>query len=397
MSSLPLCGVRILALTQLGAGPYAMTVLGDLGADIIKIEDPTIGGDEARNVPPHAADGDSPYFQSLNRNAKSLTLNLRIPQGQDVFRRLVTVADAVYANPRGDLPAKLGLDFASLKGINPRIVCCCLSGFGKTGPRAADPGYDFLVQALAGFMSMTGEPGTAPTRCGVSIIDFSAGAMSALGLLIGLLRARDTGVGCDVDVSLLDTAVSMLNYLAVWILNAGYKLARLPDSAHQTLVPSQNFPTQDGNIVIMCMKEKFWQRLAERVGLGHLAGDPRFRTFQDRLAHRDELIPLLKTVLRTKTTAEWLDVLRGQVPCAPVYTVERALQDEQVRARDMVIEVEHAQFGRLHEVGCPIKIDDVRPRYQPASRLGADTADLLRTLLGLSVGEIAALRQCGAI
>jgi crotonobetainyl-CoA:carnitine CoA-transferase CaiB-like acyl-CoA transferase len=397
MAALPLEGVRILGLTQLGAGPYAMTLLGDLGAEIIKIEDPTIGGDEARTVPPFAADGDSPYFQSLNRNAKSLTLNLRTAQGVEVFHRLVRVSDAVYANARGDLPAKLGLDYASLKDVNPRIVCCSLSGFGKTGPRAADPGYDFLMQALAGFMSVSGDPGSPPTRCGVSVVDFSGGLASITGLLIGLLRARATGIGCDVDVGLLDTAISMLNYLAVWNLNKGYRLDRQPDSAHQTLVPSQNFPTKDGNIVIMCMKEKFWQRLADRLGLAHLKDDPRFRTFQDRLTHRHEFIPLLKDVLRTKTTAEWLVLLRGHVPCAPVYDVEQALQDEQVLAREMVITVDHPRFGPLREVGCPVKIDDVQPRYRPASPLGADTEDLLRDLLGLSSVEIDRLRERGAI
>lgn len=374
-----------------------MTLLGDLGAEIIKIEDPTIGGDEARTVPPYASKGDSPYFQSLNRNAKSLTLNLRTAQGVDVFHRLVRVSDAVYANARGDLPGKLGLDYGSLKEVNPRIVCCSLSGFGKTGPRAADPGYDFLMQALAGFMSVSGDPGTPPTRCGVSVVDFSGGLASAVGLLIGVLRARETGIGCDVDVSLLDTAISMLNYLAVWSLNTDLRLDRQPDSAHQTLVPSQNFPTKDGNLVIMCMKEKFWQRLADRLGLAHLKDDPRFRTFQDRLTHRQELIPLLKEVLRTKTTDEWLGILRGQVPCAPVYEVARALRDDQVLAREMVITVEHPSFGPLREVGCPIKIDDVRPRYGPASALGADTDELLHELLGLSHVEIQRLRERGAI
>ncbi len=397
MASLPLADTRILALTQLGAGPYAMTVLSDLGAEVIKIEDPTIGGDEARTVPPFAADGDSPYFQSLNRNAKSLTLNLRTAQGRDVFHRLVRMSDAVYANARGDLPAKLGLDYDSLKAVNARIVCCCLSGFGKTGPRAADPGYDFLVQALAGFMSVSGDPGAPPTRCGVSVVDFSGGLASAVGLLIGLLRAQRTGIGCDIDVSLLDTAISMLNYLAVWNLNKGYRPERQPDSAHQTLVPSQNFPTRDGNIVIMCMKEKFWQRLAERIGMPHLKEDPRFRSFEDRLVHRHELIALLKEVLRTRTTDEWLAILRGHVPCAPVYDVEQALRDEQVLARDMVIAVDHPRFGSLREVGCPIKFDDVRPCYGPASRLGADTEPLLHELLGLSHVEIEHLRERGAI
>jgi crotonobetainyl-CoA:carnitine CoA-transferase CaiB-like acyl-CoA transferase len=397
MPSLPLEGLRILAFTQLGAGPYAMTLLADLGAEVIKVEDPTIGGDEARTVPPFAEGGDGLYFQSLNRNARSLTLNLRTAEGRALLHRLVKTCDAVYSNPRGDLPAKLGLDYASLKDVNPKIVCCALTGFGKSGPMRADPGYDYLIQAMAGFMSLTGEPDAPPAKCGISVVDFSGGLMSAVGLLIGLLRARTTGVGGDIDVSLLDTAVSMLNYLAVWVLNTDHKIERLADSAHQTLVPSQSFPTKDGYLVIMCMKEKFWQRLAERIGLAHLIGDARFRTFADRLAHRDELIPLLKDVLRAKTNAEWVNVLRGHVPCAAVATVAEALQAEQVVARDMVISYAHPSFGTVRQVGCPIKIDDVRPRYGPASRLGGDTGSLLRQLLGMTDEEIAALRGAGAI
>src|SRR5512139_1554250 len=210
---LPLHGVRILAFTQLGAGPYGMTVLADLGAQIIKIEDPISGGDEARNVPPYAEGGDSLYFQAFNRNAQSLTLNLRSAAGREVLHRLVAVSDAVYANCRGDLPAKLRLTYAELRHVNPRIVCCSLSGFGRTGPRAAEPAYDYLLQGLAGYMSLTGEPDGPPTKCGVSVVDYSGGLMSIVGLLVAILRARATGVGGDVDVSLLDTAVSMLNYM----------------------------------------------------------------------------------------------------------------------------------------------------------------------------------------
>ena len=394
---LPLAGLRILALTQLGAGPYAMMMLGDLGAEILKVEDPAIGGDEARTVPPYAEAGDSLYFQSLNRNARSITLDLRGPEGRAVFRRLVQVCDAVYSNPRGDLPAKLGFDYASLKDVNPRIVCCALSGFGRTGPRAAEPAYDHLLQGLAGFMSVTGGPETPPTKCGISIVDFSGGLMSAVGLLIGLLRARETGVGCDVDVSLLDTAISMLNYLAVWNLNRGREPQRLADSAHASLVPSQSFPTRDGFIVVTCMKEKFWRRLVERMELPHLLRDTRFATFPDRLEHRAELIPLLNGVFRTKRTAEWLDRLRGHVPCAPVNTIGEALQDEQVLARKMVIAYEHPRFGTMREVGCPIKIDAVEPRYGPASALGADTEQVLRELLEMDSAAIQELRTKGAI
>lgn len=395
--TLPLSGIRILAFTQLGAGPYAMMTLGDLGAEVIKVEDPTVNGDEARTVPPYAGDGDSPYFQSMNRNARSLTLNLRVAEGRALLHRLVQASDAVYVNSRGDLPGKLGLDYPSLRDVNPRIVCCCLSGFGKSGPRATDPGYDFLIQALAGFMSLTGEPGALPTRCGVSVADFSGGLMSAVGLLSGILRARATGVGCDVDVSLLDTSLSMLNYLAVWSLNHGHRLDRQPGGAHQTLVPAQTFATADGYLVIMCMKEKFWRMLAKKIGLAALLGDPRFATFADRLQHRHELVDAVGAVLRTRSTAAWLEVLRGEVPCAPVYTVEEALHDEHVAAREMVVDVVHPQFGVLKETGCPIKIAGTAPRYVAASPLGADTDALLRELLAMNETQIAALRRAGAV
>ena len=397
-SALPLAGVRILAFTQLGAGPWAMTLLSDLGAEVVKVEDPTTGGDEARTVPPFAdaALRDSPYFQSLNRGARSLTLNLRTTEGPALLHRLVARADAVYNNLRGDLPARLGLDYAALRPWNARIVCCSLSGFGRTGPRHGEPGYDFLLQAYAGFMSLSGEPDGPPTRCGVSIVDFSGGILSALALMIGLHRARATGEGGDLDVSLMDTAVSMLNYLAVWTLNRDWRPERRPGGAHQSLVPSQSFRTRDGWIVIMCMKEKFWTRLVERMELAALHDDPRFRTFADRLAHRDALVPLLQAEFGRRPTSEWLARLRGHVPVAPVYDVEQALDDEQTLAREMVVEVLHPHFGVLRETGCPIKMDGVAPRYAPAAALGADTAALLGEI-GVGPDELARLRDAGVI
>jgi len=396
-NSPPLAGTRILALTQLGAGPYAMTLLGDLGAEVIKIEDPVTGGDEARNIPPFADDGDSLYFQSLNRNARSLTLNLRVAAGRDLLHQLVAHADAVYSNPRGDLPAKLGLDYANLRQFNPRIVCCSLTGFGRSGPRHAEPAYDYLLQASAGYMGLTGDPDAPPTKAGVSIVDFSGGTMSALGLVVALLRVRDSGVGGDVDVSLLDTAVSMLNYLASWNLTRGTAPQRYADSAHPSLVPSQCFETADGHIVVMCMKEKFWQRLAPLLNLEALADDPRYATVGARFDNREELIPILKQRFATRSTAEWLERLRGDVPCAPVNSIAEALRDDQVLHREMVIEYEHERFGTIRQVGSPLKIDGAKPVYGPASRCGADTRDLLRNLLGLSDDEIAELRAAAAI
>ena len=397
-AALPLAGVRVLAFTQLGAGPWAMMLLGDLGAEIIKVEDPTTRGDEARTVPPFAdpAAHDGLYFQALNRGARSLTLDLRVPEGRALLHRLAGRVDAVYNNLRGDLPAKLGLDYAALGRVNPRLVCCALSGFGRTGPRAGDPGYDYLLQAYAGFMSLTGEPDGPPTKCGVSIVDFAGGALSALALMIGLHRARTSGVGCDLDVSLLDTAVSMLNYLAVWTLNRAWRPARLPEGAHQSLVPSQSFETRDGWLVVMCMKQKFWERLVERLDLPALRDDPRFRTIADRLAHREALAAMLRAAFRRRTTAAWVERLRGHVPVAPVYSVEEALADEQVLAREMVVEVTHPVFGRLREVGCPIKVDGVAPRYVPAASLGADTAALLAEV-GVGPEELAALRARGVV
>jgi len=299
MTGRPLEGVRILAVEQFGAGPYGTMALADLGAEVIKIEDPTTRGDVSRTVPPYRlTETDSIYFQALNRNKKSLVLDIRPREGREIFHRLVKVSDAVYNNLRGDVPRKIGITYDALKAVNPKIVCCSLTGFGMTGPRAAEPGYDYLMQGYAGLMSITGEPGAPPAKFGVSVIDLCGGYVSALGLAAGVIRARATGLGCDVDVGLLDTAVSLLNYLGVWHLNRGYLPTKLADSAHASLVPSQVFPTRDGHIIVMCFKEKFWQELCEILGAPELADDPRFKTFDVRLlvfpkpgARRDGVSP----------------------------------------------------------------------------------------------------------
>jgi crotonobetainyl-CoA:carnitine CoA-transferase CaiB-like acyl-CoA transferase len=394
--TLPLAGVRILAVSQLGAGPWGLSLLSDLGAEVIKLEAPGTG-DEARNVPPYAGGGDSLYFQALNRGAKGLTLNLREAEGQAVLRRIVPACDAVYNNLRGGEPARLGLTYASLRDVHPRVVCCSLSGFGQTGPRAGEPGYDFLVQAYAGFMSLTGDPDAAPVRAGVSVVDFAAGILSVLALMIGLHRARATGIGAEIDVSLYDTALAMLNYLACWTLNRGFRPARTRDSAHQSLVPSQTFRTADGYLVVMCMKEKFWQRLCEALGCDDLSADSRFATFERRYENRDELVAILADELARGTTDEWLARLRGRVPVAPVYTVAEALADEQASARELIVGVDHPEYGRLRQVGSPIKLAGVEPVYRHAARLGEHTEDVLASLGGFTPAEIASLRARGIV
>jgi crotonobetainyl-CoA:carnitine CoA-transferase CaiB-like acyl-CoA transferase len=392
----PLEGVVILAASQLGAGPWALTLLSDLGADVVKIEPPG-QGDEARAVPPFAGDGDSIYFQSLNRGARGLTLDLRSDEGRAVLRRLAPACDAVFDNLRGGEAARLGLDYASLGQVNPRIVCCSLSGFGQTGPRAREPGYDFLVQALAGYMSITGEPGGPPARCGVSVVDFSSGLVAMLGLLVALHRARETGVGCDVDVSLFDTSISMLNYLAAWSLNRGFEPSRTAESAHQTVVPAQAFATLDGHLVVMCMKEKFWRRLCDALGRSDLEADPRFEDFAARDANRDALLAELRPVFASRPTSRWVELLRGVVPCAPVLGVAEALRDPQVEARGMLIEVDHPVYGRLRQTGTPIRMGGGRAPARRAPRLGEHTDEVLSRLGGLSPAEIDGLRRRGVV
>lgn len=397
MTRSPLDGLRILAVSQFGAGPFGTQMLADLGADIIKIEDPGVGGDSARYVPPFQGEADSPYFQSFNRGKRSVSLNLRHPDGQAVLHDLVRVSDAVFNNARGDLPDKLGLTYDVLKVINPRVVCCSLTGYGRTGPRAAEPAFDYLVQGYAGYMAVTGEPDGPPGKCGVSVIDFAGGYAAMVGLMVGLFDAQRTGVGRDVDISLLDTAVSMLSYFAVWTLNRDWIAERTRSSAHQTIVPAQNFPTRDGWIVIFCNKDKFWRDLVETLGAPDLAEDARFRTFADRFANQDALLPLLQARFATRTTDEWLDRLRGRVPCAPVNDVRQALADPQVLARDMIVEVEHPDFGPLREVRSPVRTEGEIRHPARAPRLGEHTDQILREILSYSDGTIARLRATGVI
>ena len=397
MTRPPLDGLRILAVSQFGAGPFGTQMLADLGADIIKIEDPGVGGDSARYVPPFQGEADSPYFQSFNRGKRSVSLNLRHPDGQAVLHDLVRVSDAVFNNARGDLPDKLGLTYDVLKAINPRVVCCSLTGYGRTGPRAAEPAFDYLVQGYAGYMAVTGEPDGPPGKCGVSVIDFAGGYAAMVGLMVGLFDAQRTGVGRDVDISLLDTAVSMLSYFAVWTLNRDWIAERTRSSAHQTIVPAQNFPTRDGWIVIFCNKDKFWRDLVETLGAPELAEDARFRTFADRFANKDALLPLLQARFATRTTSEWLDRLRGRVPCAPVNDVRQALADPQVLARDMIVEVEHPDFGPLREVRSPVRTEGEIRHPARAPRLGEHTDQILREILSYSDGTIARLRETGVI
>src|SRR5262245_2997003 len=332
----PLSGLRIVSVEQFGAGPYGSMFLADLGAEVIKIENAATGGDAARHVGPMLADRQSQYFQTWNMNKASVALDLKSADGRAAFARLAASADAILNNLRGDLPDQLGLDYASLKHLNPRIVCLHISAYGRDNERRAWPGYDYLMQAEAGIMDLTGEPDGPPARVGCSMVDFMTGLTGVVGLLGCIIRARETGVGCDVDTCLFDVALHQLSYSAIWYLSEGTVSRREPRSAHLAVAPVQTFPTADGWIFIMCMTDKFWGRLTDALGRGDLKSDPRFASAALRRENRDALTAALDAEFKQRPTAAWLAQLTGILPVAPVLAIDEALDSPFVAQAGMV-------------------------------------------------------------
>jgi crotonobetainyl-CoA:carnitine CoA-transferase CaiB-like acyl-CoA transferase len=368
----PLEGVRILAVEQYGAGPYGTQLLAELGAEVVKIEAPSMGGDVSRQTGPYfLGENDSLFFQTFSRGKKSLALEIKSAEGRAAFDDLVRGADAVVNNLRGDQPEKLKITFAQLRTVNPKIVCAHLSAYGRDNPRAAWPGYDYLMQAEAGFLSMTGEPDGPPVRCGLSIIDFHTGSQFAVGILAAILRAQRTGEGCDVDVSLYDVALHQLSYPATWYLNEGVSTGRLPRGAHPSIAPSQLFQTADGWIMLMCQTAKFWERFCALVGREDLKTDARFAAIPDRRKNLSALTQTLDAILQGRTTADWMAVLGGEVPCAPVYDIAEALDNPFAQAVGMIDSAPHPDAqGGVRMLACPIKIDGRRMPAARAPKLG---------------------------
>jgi crotonobetainyl-CoA:carnitine CoA-transferase CaiB-like acyl-CoA transferase len=394
--TLPLADVRVVAVEQYGAGPWGTLQLADLGAEVIKIEDPGSKGDVSRYVPPFQDGEDSLFFETFNRNKKSVSLSLRHPLGREVFEDIVRHVEAVYSNLRGDQPRKLGLTYEQLKHLNPRIVCCSLSGFGTTGPRAAQGGYDYMMQGLAGWMSLTGEPGGPPTKSGLSLVDLSGGYASAIALLAGLWAARRDGVGCDCDVSLFETALHELGYVGTWAATEGYQTPRRPNSAHPVIVPFQNFQTADGWIVVACPKPRFWERLCEVLGRPELATDPRFADFAGRDEHRDQLLAILDAVFRERPSGEWLALLEAaDIPCAAVNDVIAALEDSQAVARRDVVEHEHPRLGAVRTIATPLRVGDEKNPVQRGPFRGEHTGEVLTELCGYSPERVLELHAEG--
>ena len=385
----PLQGVRIVSVEQFGAAPYGTMLLADLGAEVIKIENAAIDGDPARKTGPYfLGPNDSEYYQAFNTNKKSVAIDLRSDEGKAALNKLIKTADALVNNLRGDLPAKMGLDYKTLAGANPKLVCVHVSAYGRDNERASWPGYDYLMQAESGLMHLTGEPDRPPARLGApSIIDQTTGLTAAVGLLSAIIQARSTGKGCDVDTCLLDVALHQLGYVATWYLNERHTSIRQPRSAHYSVAPVQTFPTSDGWLFIMCMTDRFWGELLNAIGRTDLASDPRFATQALRQANREALTALIDDELKRESKAYWLKKLNGVLPVAPVLDLAEALDSPFLQSTEMIQTVAHPAKPAMRVLANPIKINGERLSQTPCSAYGADTAAY--------VGEVRAAKRAG--
>jgi crotonobetainyl-CoA:carnitine CoA-transferase CaiB-like acyl-CoA transferase len=391
-------GVRVLDLSRMLAGPYGSMLLADMGAEVIKIEEPEAGDPMRVMGPPFLPDGDSAYFLAVNRNKKSLALDLARPAGREVFLDLVGAADVVWENFRPGVMARFGCEPARLREANPRIVVCSISAYGQDGPYRDWPAFDLALQAMGGGMSLTGEPGRPPLRAGLPIGDLAGGLFGVLAVTSALFRRQLTGEGACLDLSLLDCQVSLLTYIAQYFWTDGV-VPGPQGSGHASVVPYQALATRDGYVVVAVFAEKFWRGFCLAVERPEWETDPRFAGNRDRQAHRGTLVPLVEALFRQRSTDEWLVRLQREgVPAAPILGVDRVLADAQVGQRQMVVRMDHPQHGVLPTLGTPVKVDGcLGLEVAPPPRLGQHTEQVLRGLLEYPDDRILALRQAGVI
>ena len=371
MTEGPLSGLRILEVCHVLAGPFSGMILADLGADVVKIEPPD--GDMARNITKQFTGPYNDYFTSLNRNKRSIVLDLKTDAGQAQLGELTRDSHGLISNLRPATIRQFGLTYDHLKSCNPKLVCVALTGFGLDGPYSDKPAYDYIVQALTGVMSLTGDPGGLPTKAGYSAVDNSTGMMGTIGLLARIIE----GKGGQVDVSLFDTMLSQLNYLASGYLNHGIASQRMANSAHPYMVPAQVFPSQDGFVMLFVSTDKFWRKFCDVVGWTEHADDPLFATMEARTANREQIIDAVTELLQTRTTAEWVDLLGSEgIVISGIETLEAALDGDMAASRDMIAVIPTPD-GALRVVGNPIKMSGHTPRYQVPPLLGEHTEAVL--------------------
>ena len=394
--SLPLSGVRILDLTLIMAGPYCTLILGDLGAEVIKIEKPGIG-ESSREMPPHFFEGQSAYFIAMNRNKKSMTLDLKSEAGKRIFYDLAKKSDVVIDNFRPGVVKKLGVDFDTLKTMNPRIICCSISGYGQTGPFRDRPAFDLVIQARGGIMSYTGEPGQMPVRMGAPMGDLSGGLFASQGILAALYQREKTGRGQRIDISLVDCQTSLLTYRAQFYL-VGKEIARPVGSGHVSAHPIRAFRTKTFDVVIDANTESIFAELCDAIGKPEMAQDEKFNSRENRLKNKEELYTILEKAFLTKTGEEWLEALEKRIPIAPINTIDKALADPQTLSRSMVVEVEYPNGKKLNIVGNPIKMSEAEQEvFKRPPYLGEHTEEILRDLLNYSPDQIKDIKSKKAV
>jgi crotonobetainyl-CoA:carnitine CoA-transferase CaiB-like acyl-CoA transferase len=389
-------GVVVLEAAQIMAGPFCGLLLADMGADVIKVERPG-AGDDTRRMGPAFLGGEAAAFLAINRNKRSVVLNLKSDRGREAFRRLAARADVLIENYRPGTLEGLGLGYADLKGLNPRLIYCSISAFGQTGPYRARGGFDLVAQGMSGLMSVTGMPGGPPVKVGVPITDLNAGMYGAYGILCAYVHRLRTGEGQSVDMSLLEGGIAYTFWESAEYWGTGEVPGPL-GSAHRLSAPYQALRTMDGYLNIAAANQATWEALCEALGRPDLAVDPRFKQPTDRRRHFQELADLLEATFRTETTAHWLDLLeRAGVPAGPIYDIPRVYRDPHVLARGMLAEVEHPTAGRIPQIGIPVKLSATPGRIvRPAPRLGEHTDEVL-AWAGYPPAEVMALRSEGAV
>jgi len=387
-------GLRVLDVTQVMAGPYCAMLLADLGADVVKVEPP--GGDSTRRMP-GASGSDSPSFNAVNRGKRSIVINLKTPEGREVFSRLARSTDILIENYRPGVMRALGLDYDALARVNPRLIYASISGYGQTGPQRGKGGFDLIAQGVSGIMSVTGEPGGPPVKAGVPLTDLSAGLFALVGILAALTHRHTTGRGQQIDTSLVDAGVA----LSVWEATEYFSGAGVPaalGSAHRMNAPYQAIRCADGYITLGAANDRLFQRLCQTLGHSEWLDQPEFATNASRVSNRTLLAARIEEITATERRSHWLALLdANDIPCGPINSYEQVFADPQVMAREMVVETNHPALGRMRTLGSPIKMSATPPDVsRRAPQLGEHTTDVLSEA-GFSSAEIAALRKAGAI